>query len=182
MHPYDKMADHLFGNYEVDDRETILNFFITFSRMEYALKQSGFVSGGVKAVSADWDKLALELRASFRPDRTKILQESVEYILNHPPKKQVLQSNTLNWVDNIRPVDEQVLKKLLIFVRSIRNNFFHGEKIKGVLEGQPQRNLKLLKCSLTVLHECLDLCSSVSSCSHIPDYFLGEMKWELRTL
>lgn len=32
MYSYDKIADHLFSYYEADDRETILNFFITFSR------------------------------------------------------------------------------------------------------------------------------------------------------
>jgi hypothetical protein len=139
------------------DKEAVCNFFAAFSRFEFALKKAGYASGGTQ-VSADWDRLAAVLRPHFDPKRTAELTEAVDYLVQCPPKKQVLHAGALNWVDSPQPQNDPVLLSLLVYVRRIRNNLFHGGKYSGSPTIDPDRDTTLLRHGLTVLDECLALC------------------------
>lgn len=62
--------------------ELALEFFITFSRFEYALKQAGFV----KADGTNWDAFGAKLT---KFDTAAVL-ERCAYMRAKPPKKQIL--------------------------------------------------------------------------------------------
>jgi hypothetical protein len=76
---------------------------------------------------------------------------TVQYYENFPPKKQVIENDQLTVQDSI-PDDQERLVRVLKLVRRARNNLFHGEKFRGLLEGVgPQRDIKLLEYGLTIL-------------------------------
>ena len=58
------------------NRELLLDFFLTFSRFEYALKNSGFFvkhseqPDGPPPAEADWDTFAPSLRTVFDPSKS----------------------------------------------------------------------------------------------------------------
>lgn len=124
------------------DRELLLELFLTFSRFEYALKDSGYYKqpnnnkinkfkekGALPDAKPDWDRFATSLRNVFRTDRTKALQQACEYIWYSPPMKQVIINDGLAWETPVRPDSESEVEFLLRMVRCIRNNLFHGANI-----------------------------------------------------
>ncbi len=59
----------------MNDREHIrintgllLEFFLTFARAEYALKNSGFAKGDERQVSPDWDGFAVSIKKKRRKE------------------------------------------------------------------------------------------------------------------
>lgn len=81
------------------NRELLLNFFLTFSRFEYALKVSNFlkrpnpsVNNALRPPDAqpDWDRFAISLQSTFQKDKNDQLLEASEYIIESPPWKQVI--------------------------------------------------------------------------------------------
>ncbi|MDN4203223.1 hypothetical protein OA793_24490, partial [Citrobacter freundii] len=65
------------------------NFFREFARYECCLKVTGFRKGTNTRVEADWYKYAGEF-VSLIESPSKELNESISYLINNPPKKQVL--------------------------------------------------------------------------------------------
>ena len=152
------------------DRELLLNFFLTFSRFEYALKASNFFkrpntssNNTLRPPDAqpDWDRFAVSLRDAFHKDKNNQLLEACKYIIESPPWKQVIINDRVDWESPIRPEHETDIEFILRMVRCIRNNLFHGGKCNNKAFEQKERNKKLLECSLIVLNECLALSPSV---------------------
>lgn len=146
----------------------VFEFFFVFSRFEHALLHCGYFQKGRNA-SPDWDRFAKEHDGAFSPDSSTQLQEAVQYYENFPPKKQVIENDQLTVQDSI-PDDQERLVSVLKLVRTARNNLFHGEKFRGLLEGVgPQRDIKLLEYGLTILYACFMLAPVVS------DMFYSEL-------
>lgn len=166
MYPYREFFDNLFDERlldHLDVKETVVKFFVVFSRFEYALKRAGYVSGNDKGASSNWDKFASDMEDAFGPDQTAELQDAVAYLQDFPPKKQIVQDDELGWRDSMPSTNEPRLKWLLKLVRTVRNNLFHGEKLHALVGGHfPRdvdltRDINLIRHSLVVLYACLDL-------------------------
>lgn len=143
---------------QVRERNLVFEFFFVFSRFEHALLHCGYFE---KDASPDWDRFAKEHDGAFSPDSSEQLQEAVQYYENSPPKKQVVESGQLTVRDSI-PQNQERLVRLVILVRRARNNLFHGEKFRGLLDGfDPQRDIKLLEYGLTILYHCFTLAHDV---------------------
>ena len=57
-------------------------------------------------------------------------RESAEFILEHPPKKQIVnKANQIVWGDV--PNNERNVQILFTHISRIRNNMFHGAKFSG---------------------------------------------------
>ena len=151
------------------DQAVILPFFAAFSRFEFALKQSGYAIGE-DSVSANWDRFAADLDANFDRKRTVTLAEAVDYLIKHPPKKQARKGGVLIWVASPAG-NARELANLLIYVRRLRNNLFHGGKYPGLVVDDPGRDTTLLRHGLTILDECLTLCDQHSP--KVSDAFYG---------
>jgi hypothetical protein len=141
------------------DEELVLRFISVFSRFEYALKRDGWLQR-VNAAKPNWDGLARHLEGHFDKtaegnDHAQGLREAADYILNQPPQEQVVDSGHLEWRDkrNRRPD----LESLLLYVRRMRNNLFHGGKSQNGSPMEVDRNARLLGYGLTVLEECLHI-------------------------
>jgi hypothetical protein len=68
------------------ERELLLEFFMTFSCFEDALKTTGFFvrtqrpPGGPPDAMPDWDSFAVSLRATFNAEKPGRLREACKYI------------------------------------------------------------------------------------------------------
>jgi hypothetical protein len=98
--------------------------FRTFARFEYALKAAGFHNGD-GAAKANWRSFAESVPAAFNNPRDPALNEAVRYILNHPPKKQIITNGTLAWSE-AAPNTDLESDLVLICLRRVRNNLHHG--------------------------------------------------------
>lgn len=132
-----------------------IDFFVVFSRFEYALKASGFISGN-ETVSPDWKKFSQKHQEKFETmlSKNESLQAAVDYLIEHPPNKQVSRKNKLGWREPSLEETDPILKKTVELVRIVRNNLFHGGK---VIQIQRKRDCLLLTMSLQLLASWLDL-------------------------
>lgn len=142
-----------------ENRNITYDFFATFSRFEFSLKHSGFAKGDQKRnAMANWDKFAIEHNELFQNelklDNKNILIEAVNYLFENPPRKLKFEKGQLKWQE--RNIQRRTLEELLIIVRAIRNNLFHGSK-NLVIFDEPTRDSKLISSGLIVLNECLNL-------------------------
>ncbi|AZN70064.1 hypothetical protein D5400_01155 [Georhizobium profundi] len=132
--------------------ELASELFRTFARFEYALKAAGF-HRGEGAAEPNWRSFAESIPDLFDNISEATLNEAVSYILQHPPKKQVISGGVLDWADGVPQTDLQS-DRILIYVRRVRNNLFHGGKFNGHWFA-PERSEALLKHSLVILRACL---------------------------
>jgi len=135
--------------------DLLLEFFLTFARVEFALKNSGFVKGDERKALPDWDSFAASIRNHFTKNKTDNLEQAVNYIMDNPPMKQVLRQNTLMWEANVPNGNLSDIEVLLLLIRRIRNNLFHGGKHNFDMFENTERTTRLLKSSLIVIQECL---------------------------
>lgn len=137
--------------------------FQVFSRTEYALKASGYHKGDGIA-EANWREFALDVENLIAQPRTQALREAINFFLSSPPKKQVIVGGIIQW-EASDPATESEADRLLIYVRRVRNNLFHGGKFNGRWFA-PERSEALLRHSLTILSVCVESVPSVREAYH----------------
>jgi hypothetical protein len=157
------------SNIDFDSQASYV-FFITFSRFEYALKNCGYLkktTAKIPKAESDWDNFARTNESKFNHKKNGELYNAVEYFISHPPKLQIRNSSGgVGWLDNNLYTEKNCgdLEWLLVMVRRIRNNLFHGGKYPGFPIEEPSRNKDLLNHSIIILNECLQLESRISDC------------------
>ncbi|MFY0665583.1 MAG: hypothetical protein JXQ97_13240 [Natronospirillum sp.] len=142
--------------------EITYEFLGTFARCEYALKGSGFARGGDSSVEANWDAFALNIDHNFRSVADPIFREAVDYLLAEPPRKQILRNGRVKWKDT--PPDRSLpqAQQVLLMVRRVRNNLFHGAKIWSPEYSNRERDIKLVKAGLVVMKWCMQINDEVN--------------------
>ena len=145
-----------------EKRRLVFEFFFVFSRLDHALLKLGYFQrqGEVKPARAesDWTRFANDHDDRFLANNSPELQKAVLYYLEEPPKKQVVENQHLGWLPAEPDRNSRQLDRLLIFVRRVRNNLFHGEKMEQLLGGSDlQRDRSLLENGLVILYACLAL-------------------------
>ena len=134
--------------------ELTVEFLGTFARFEYALKRAGYVQGDEKRVSADWDRLGRELALLDTATVTPVIGRG-QYLLNHPPMKQALEHGKLVW--KARVATGSQIEDILLSVRTVRNNVFHGGKFPDGPVAEPLRDELLIRDCLAVINALLSL-------------------------
>lgn len=132
-----------------------LEFLATFARFEFALKKSGYARGDNSQVSPDWDVFANDVATLDAALVTQVL-DSCKYLQQHPPKKQILQGGRLQWVDR-KGTSGSAIGDVLLSVRTVRNNVFHGSKFPDGPVAEPLRDEQLIRDCLGVLTSLLKL-------------------------
>lgn len=155
------------------DDAAVLQFFVTFSRFEYALKQAGFVRGDQSYATPDWDRFARERgNALFAEAENIELTEAITLLLREPPQRQIVRNNKVTWEQNAKRNGEGNAQYLLRLVKDVRNNLFHGGKYPSRnVSGQELRNSRLLRACSTILEACLALDEDVK---HYFEFLHGE--------
>jgi hypothetical protein len=141
----------------VEGQNLIVEFFITFSRFECALKASSFLGGDADRAWPKWDMFVATIRPLFDKNHSPELREAFDYILHHPPRVQMVQGNQLAWRNRTFQQDEPEINKVALSIRDIRNNLFHGGKFQGNFQPDISRNYILLKNAIVVLNDWLRL-------------------------
>ncbi|KON61825.1 hypothetical protein BBL94_03460 [Vibrio parahaemolyticus] len=90
------------------------------------------------------------------------LLAATNYILTSPPRKQVLENESLKFVPQQIDTNQKSTQQLILMVRTVRNNLFHGGKYCPNGEMEEGRNECLVKSSLIVLKACTSLHEQVS--------------------
>ena len=135
--------------------------FAAFARFEYALKRTNYAKkGSGNACMANWKKFATDKKGEFEHVSIEGLNEAKEFFDNKPPRKQVYDGKTMRWQTLERRNNHSHLQWYVDLVKTVRNNFFHGEKIVALeqtdIEVEPSRNLLLIKHSLVMLEAFLE--------------------------
>ena len=143
------------------DRDLLLDFFMLFSRFEYALKRAGKYARGGRNDSAepDWEAFANDATAAWQGSGGASLPATVT-LASAPPRRQVFRDGRLGWADP-PVVSGQSLNDVLRLVRTVRNNLFHGGKHPDGDIDEVSRNTALLTASVAVLRHCVSLLPSV---------------------
>jgi len=148
---------------EKDLDELASELFHVFSRTEYSLKAASF-NNGDGAAEANWRKFALAVENLISNPNSQQLKDAIDFILNKPPKKQVIRNGVIEW-EKSEPTTDSQADKLLIYVRRVRNNLFHGGKFNGHWFA-PERSEALIRSSLVILTSCVEFESNVRSAYH----------------
>lgn len=137
-----------------DDELTELakELFRTFARFEYALKNAGFHTGDGEA-KPHWRNFALSIDGSLDEQGDPDLAAAIGYVLEQPPHKQIVRNGALDW-ELAPPQTDSRADLVLIYVRRVRNNLFHGGKFNGHWF-DPDRSENLMKSSLVILNAAL---------------------------
>ena len=141
--------------------ELAVQFQAVFSRMEYALKVGGFAVGNEAKVDANWDKFANTVNDVFMAITDPAVVQAREFLLQQPPRKQVLKEDKVDFKDQVIDKDQRPAQQVLLMVRTIRNNLFHGGKYLPNGEQEPGRNKDLVAHALCVLLACSTLYDDV---------------------
>jgi hypothetical protein len=140
-----------FFNIQVDS-QLICNFLAIFSRIEYSLKATiKYADDRETKVDPSWDRFANEIHEKFLQIEDIELKSAVDYLVNNSPKKQILDDNKLIFQEQEIDQNQKLTQQILLMVRTVRNNLFHGGKYHSNAEG---RDALLIKHSLKVLSEC----------------------------
>lgn len=146
---------------QIEDLEKLsVELFRKFARMEYALKAAGFHNGEGKA-EPNWDKFACTVQGMLEHDEKAA--EAIKYMKGQPPKKQIVRNGLLEW--EVAMPDANETHELLLCVRRVRNNLFHGGKFNGHWFA-PERSETLLRHSLSIIEACLRLSPELNGAFH----------------
>ena len=152
-------------------KDDIFEFFIIFSRFEFALKESGFLVDKSNA-EASWDKFVSQYKDEFTVDEK--IKSSYEYLTSAEtrPNRQKTRKNTENpdeistyWDTLNLDTNSPELKKATDVIKVIRNNLFHGGKYGDKTWSDLERT------SLLVTHSVTMLLSIVNLDEHLQVYF-----------
>lgn len=148
-----------------NDKEIIADFFSTFAFFEFGIKELGFTRKGYKYPSPDWKNYIDTIESEFNLENSPELHEAVLFFKENPPGEQQfnIENGALtfnyDYFDQKENIDLQLLIKM---IRIIRNNFFHGGKVKDFMKSEYERNIDLFKNSLIIFEECLRIDDSIS--------------------
>src|SRR5262249_51711738 len=123
--------------------------------------RAGFSKGNLNYVEPAWDRFASKYSSVFDPAATPQLSVACDYFMSQPPRKQIRDGHSLGWSEPQIRVDEPLLTWLLLMVRSVRNNLFHGGKFPMVSIKEPARDPELIRHALTIIEACLPFDESV---------------------
>ncbi len=141
--------------------ELAVEFLAVFSRMEYALKVTTYAVGNDSKVDANWDKFANTVNDAFTAIADADVVAAREFLLANPPRKQVLNNGKVDFKDQVIDEAQRPTQQVLLMVRTIRNNLFHGGKYLPNGEQEPGRNKVLVTHAMRVLLACSALDNDV---------------------
>jgi hypothetical protein len=148
-------TDFLWKKLGISDRQIVIDFFIVFSRFEYALKRRGYLRNG--KAEPDWRRFSERNAKAFHPNAGNEIREAFDYFMNHPPEKQVVDSDgQLAWAS--KPLaGKSDLGKVADAIKRVRNNLFHGGKFPSGPVSDPARASDLLRYSLRSFEAVIEL-------------------------
>lgn len=147
-------------------------FFILFSRFEYALKKTGVVrfckgvtvckGSEVKRATPNWESFAKYIQIPFSEIECEELKVSTSYIFENPPQIQTCDTGWKDFKESLN-AENQSVHWLIEAIKQVRNNLFHGGKYPLQLIDESSRDKVLLEHSMTILRACLNCDNEVKA-------------------
>ena len=135
-------------------RDEILRFVLFYSRFEYALKRSGFVSAvDPSRPTADWNLFADLIHATGALDAS--FRDRAQALLSRAPNKQVFVDGVLQWVPLKTGPERSLVRRVTDCLRVVRNNLMHGGKYPDAPVIEPGRNSMLLSSGIAAMNALL---------------------------
>jgi len=139
------------------DDDLILDFFIVFSRFEYALKEAGYIRSSKAEVN--WCDFIEKIETDFslgplgNPKNMDLFKEF---------KTQTICEDKLDWRDFKFNEDNSNANNVVNVIRTIRNNLFHGGKTSEFCSGlNKSRDEELMKYALKYIEILINSESNV---------------------
>ncbi|MDP4301547.1 hypothetical protein [Leptothrix discophora] len=134
-------------------RRIAFEFFYRFSRLEFALKENGYVRRGHRNIAeVNWWDFSLKFSAQYSPT------DSAIHLLKASPKRQIISpDDRLEWEELTFPLESTSLWKMICLLKAVRNNLFHGGKHAPAGWLEPERTHELLVVCISVIVELADL-------------------------
>jgi len=131
-------------------------FFVYFARFEYAMKMVGYLKPKEAIAKANWKKLEKELKNKFEHPSNGEFQKALDYYKTKPPEKLMVKDGSLGWEKDEGSFSSDS-ERVLEYVRSVRNNLFHGGKFKDkeLVPPNSKRSDELMIYGIIILNECL---------------------------
>jgi hypothetical protein len=152
------------------NRDLAWKFFVFFSRFEYALKRGGFLTADNSTATPNWDAFGRRYVSEYEQLKKSLprFDNAVKYFFSQPPRKQCHENGTLSWSQPQRYENERCeFVRLLLMIRCVRNNLFHGGKFPLMPIKDPSRDRDLLVQAMVVLSACADIDEQV--CAYLAD-------------
>ncbi len=131
-----------------------IEFIQIFTRMEFALKECGYVRTGNQNAEPDWSAFAKKiLKNSFYEEEKKLSS----ILCNEPPMCQIIRGEALDWKLAAKPDN---IDDLINAVKRVRNNLLHGGK-HGELD--VDRNEALVSKSVELLKRAVVMDACIKS-------------------
>ncbi|MEM5299898.1 hypothetical protein VSR82_37215 [Burkholderia sp. JPY481] len=129
-------------------------FFFRFSRFEFALKENHYLQCTTVGAKAEpgWGAFSEKWRDNYE------VSEEARRLLDDPPMRQVVgRGQELEWKPVTFAPKSADLDKVSQLLRVVRNNLFHGGKHGARDWDDQQRTESLLRSSLAILQQLVDL-------------------------
>lgn len=157
--------DSAIGNLHLD-RDLAFQFLVEFARFEFALKAARFVYQGEneRNLEVDFDCFARAIAEPFQKrlgNGDEDLIAARNYFHELPPQKQIWNGHGPDWKEAL-PQNQVESAFLLILLRRVRNNLFHGGKGWKRPDDTLDRDNKLLKHGLKIMEAMIDCSPEVS--------------------
>jgi len=132
-------------------RELACEFFATFSRFEFALKENDicYISNG--RVSPDWNSFRDWADENIALITDPVLMQHLVNLTKEPPQ---VQTAPRGWA-NIELQGSTVFGQAINAAQRVRNNLFHGGKYTP--NSSPGRDEMLVTSAMALLYACLIL-------------------------
>ncbi|MBE6463525.1 MAG: hypothetical protein E7005_07230 [Alphaproteobacteria bacterium] len=154
------MSNKLYWLEDITNNSDIIEFFVKFSRFEYALKKNGYYIFNKKTniiIKTNFDKFASKYKKNKLSDK---LQDFLIYLDNNPVGK--LKSD--GTYDKSKESASSEIQRLMRYITIIRNNLFHGVKYSNLLGvDEHQRNKKLITNGILAIDFFVELDDNVYS-------------------
>jgi hypothetical protein len=146
------------------ERGVAWEFFVLFSRFEYALKRvDDFLMPNDGEAKANWDRFGTQVNTDF-PVNDPHVAAAIAFYMADPPRRQVRVNGALDWsAPEARVGNEPLLIWLFRAIRVVRNNLFHGGKFPNFVFSDPSRNGALLRHAIVILATALPLDARVNA-------------------
>ena len=132
-----------------------LEYLYWFSRFEYTLKENGHLKSnqiGNRAI-ANWDSFRDEYLERYSPSN-----DAYKLIELHPKQQIIGPNNSVNhWEEANISHCSKPLCKVIVMLKTVRNNLFHGGKHYSKSDEEKKRDLKLVELSLNVIKEIANI-------------------------
>ncbi len=148
------MVVNIEKEYTMSLEDDAKEYFIFFSKFEYALKEAGLFKKEQVRAEPDWGEYINSLSELSLDDLS--VSDDAKYLIKNPPKNQIINNGKLGW----KKINLTCLCDAINACKRVRNNLFHGAKPSNS-GNDTERNKKLLKGSMDILKKTLENNESV---------------------